>query len=441
MRLRNKIMGAVLAVAVAGSGAGCEPEEENNNTGGEEVVACDPAPGVICTFMGKGKAGLGHDGVSPREVLLYLPQDVSFGPDGRPYVLDWNNHRIRTVQDDKVITVLGTGELGDAPKGKGPEISLNHPTHVAFDPAGNLILSAWHNSKILRMNLSTLDVEPICGTGGRDFGGDGGPAEMAILDLPVATAFDSKGRMLIMDQANQRVRRVEEDGTIMTVVGPDKSYLPAGLVKVTFKDKDGNDATKVCKEEEAVDPQTCVAQTPPKPQGFSGDGGDGSEAMLYLPFSQSAPPAGRMEMGPGDRLFIADTGNQRIRVWEPDGVIHTVAGSGPDTYDPKLAGAYAGDGGPATEAKFSRPVDVAVSSDGTLYIADTDNHCIRKVDAKTQIITTFAGQCGKKGFDGDGQAATSALLYRPYGVALDKDENLYIADTHNHRIRVVYKSE
>lgn len=408
---------------------------------GQSEETCGGA-GVICTYMGTGLAGLGKDGVLPEDVNLYLPQDLAIGPDGLPYVLDWNNHRVRIVNEDGVVeTIIGTGQLGDAPDGPALAASLNHPTHVTFDPVGRLILSAWHNSKVSAVDLSTGTLETFCGNGARAYGGDGGPAEQALLDLPVATAFDSKGRLYISDQANQRIRMIDENGIIDTVVGPDANYLPEGLVEVCAEDPDNQQI--VCKNclvaEAEADPATCKDQAIGRPQGFAGDGGPATEALLYMPFSQSAPPAGRIEMGADDTLYITDTGNHRIRAVSPDGIITTVAGSGPAEFDPAFRGGYEGDGGPAEQALLKRPTDVAVDADGNFYIADTDNNCVRRVDGESGIITTAAGVCGQKGFAGDGGPAEEALLDRPYGVALDADGNLYIADTHNHRIRVVYR--
>ncbi|HET6481202.1 MAG TPA: hypothetical protein VFG35_14355 [Actinoplanes sp.] len=428
MRIRNALFSTVLVLPMLAAGCGSDPE----SCGGE---------GVICSFMGTGLAGLGEDGVAPEDVNLYLPQDLVFGPDGQPYVMDWNNHRVRTVDaNDRVRTVIGTGYLGDAPDGPVLNASLNHPTHGTFTPEGKLLLSAWHNSKLVEVDLEEGTMQTICGDGSRAYRGDGGPASDAWLDLPVAAAFDSQGRIYVSDQANQRIRRIDEDGIINTVVGPSADYLPDGLVRVCTMDPDNNNQTvcKACLAAEAENPE-CMDQPIGRPQGFSGDGGLASDALLYLPFSQSAPPAGRIAIGPGDVLYIVDTGNHRIRTVTPEGIIQTVAGSGPVAFDPSFRGGYSGDGGPATDAMLSRPTDIAVDKDGNFYVADTDNDCVRRVDGETGIITTAAGICGERGFDGDGGAATEALLNRPYGVALDEEGNLHIADTHNHRIRVVYQ--
>jgi sugar lactone lactonase YvrE len=410
-------------------GSGSESDGDPSACGG---------PGIICNYLGTGQGGPGRDGLPPHEQRLSLPQDLTFGPDGKPYVLDWNNHRVRTIVDGRVYTVIGDGEIGDAPEGMATGISLNHPTHVSFDPHGRLILSAWHNSKVMRCELDSGTIENVAGDGDRAFSGDGGPAKVADFDLPVATAFDSDGRLLIMDQANQRIRRIDQDGVVETVVGPDAKFMPtpAGYERVCVENANGVEQCKLCLPEFAGDP----ACPPQKPQGFAGDGGPGTEAVIFEPFSQSAPPAGRMEMGPDGVLYFCDTGNHRIRALDPDGSVRTVAGSGPSEFDRSFDGGYAGDGGPATEALFRMPADVAAGSDGTLYVADTYNDCVRKIDTDG-IVSTVAGQCGKPGHSGDGGPATQARLNRPYGIALDENQNLYIADTENDVVRVVHASE
>lgn len=431
LRTRTHSMGTLAALALVSA---C-----TNSGDGAATPACEESDGIICTFMGNGEAGLGHDGMAPLEVSLYLPQDLSFAPSGEVYVIDWNNHRIRTIVDGKVETAIGTGHLGDAPDGPARDISLNHPTHVGFDDEGRLLLSAWHNSKVMRYDPDTEMIETLCGTGMRSYAGDGGPALTAVLDLPAATAFDREGRLLIMDQGNQRVRRVDHDDVITTVIGPNARFepVPAGLEQVCTTDMTtGAETCKLCLPAEAADPM-CA---PRKPQGFAGDGGPATDAVLYQPFSQSAPPAGRMEMGPDGTLYLCDTGNHRVRAFYEDGTIDTVAGSGPATFDRDFEGGYAGDGGPATEALLREPTDVAVGPSGAFFIADKANSCVRAVDGDG-TITTVAGTCGEQGHTGDGGLATEALLNRPYGIALDADGNLYIADTHNHRIRVVWGAD
>jgi hypothetical protein len=351
----------------------------------------------IATFAGTGINGLTPDGIDPLETEFSLPQDLAWGPNGNVYILDWNNHRVRTITGGVIQTVIGTGELGDAPNGVATQVRLNHPTHVSFDPLGRLILSAWHNSKIMRMDFGTGMLEAICGNGNRTYSGDGGPAIDAEVDLPLCTAWSSAGDMYFTDEASVRIRKIDVNGIVTTLAGKGR------------------------------------------PGGYSGDGGPADQADINLPWGQSAPPVGRICVY-GNTLYFADTYNSIVRSVDlSTSIINTVAGT------PGVFG-FAGDGGPATSAQLSGPADVDTDSSGNLYIADTFNNLVRKVDVGTGVITTFAGryvtdsntQVPVGGYDGDGGAPTSAWMHKPYGIAFDGDQRLYIADTHNHRIRVVY---
>ena len=207
-----------------------------------------------------------------------------------------------------------------------------------------------------------------------DFGGDGGPAIQAQLDHPRAVAVDGEGNLYIADLANHRIRKVDSTGTITTIAGTGE-------------------------------------------RGFGGDGGPAIQAPLFLPTGVAVDGAGN--------LYIADRDNSRIRKVDSIGTITTIAGGG----------GFGEDGGPATQARLNLPNGVAVDSAGNLYIADTNNDRIRKVDS-AGTITTIAGT-GEQGFGGDGGPATQARLNYPYGVAVDGAGNLYIADRYNNRIRRV----
>lgn len=390
-RLAAFLLPLALVFPLVGTGCGESPPTaaENSTDPGDPTGGnSGPAYARIETFAGTGWNALSPDGLDPLDTDFSLPQDLTFGPDDLPYILDWNNHRVRTVRGGVIVTIIGTGELGDAQEGPAVDARLNHPTNIAFDLQGNLILAAWHNSKVMRWIPATGMLERVCGDGSRSYAGDGGPAIDAVLDLPVATVVDKLGRIYITDQANNRIRRIELDGTIHTVVG------------------NGT-------------------------QGFSGDGGPATQAEIGLPSGQSAPPVGRIALASNGDLYLADYRNNRIRrIRSVDGVdiIETVAGDG--------AYAYKGDGGPATAASLRGPADVALDADDNLFIADTFNGCIRKVDADG-IITTFAGTPQQFGFQGDGGPPTEALLDRPYGIAFNAEGDLFIADTHNQRIRVI----
>jgi sugar lactone lactonase YvrE len=371
-----------ITISIAGVGAalllgGCE----------EELKGCSKEPGTICRYFGTGEAGLGDEDLDPRKTELYLPQDLTFTPDGVPYVLDWNNHRVRSVDEAGLAhTVIGTGYLGDAQDGDAVGTALNHPTHISIAPDGGIIIAAWHNSKVMRYDAGSGELTTLCGNGMRSYAGDGGPAKDAVLDLPVATAWGPDGSMYIADQANQRIRRVDPQSMIETYAGNGTA-------------------------------------------GFAGDGGPATEAQINLPGGQAAPPAGRLDIDKAGNIFFADSANHRIRKIDAGGTITTYAGDGKPTWN--------GDGGPATAASLSRPSDVALDADGNLFIADTDNACVRKVDTKGNI-TTAVGICGSPGLGKENELATETLIDRPYGVTFDPDGNLYVADTHNHQILVVW---
>ena len=160
----------------------------------------------------------------------------------------------------------------------------------------------------------------------------------------------------------------------------------------------------------------------------TGDGGPALDAAFDLPQGDAATPAGGIAAASDGRLFIADTYNHRVRVVGTDGVIRTIAGIGE-------AGTGA-DGGRALETAIDRPSDVAIGPDDALYIADTGNSCVRRLDEEGRLVTV-AGRCGERGDGDDGAPAVDTLLDRPYSIAFDEEGDLYIADTHNHRVRVV----
>ena len=405
---------------------GCPPEEEEDPA---KTRPCQEI-GNICTWAGVPETAMfAEEGLYRLDAPLYLPQDIFFAADGTPYFPDFNNHRIRRVDADGMVhTISGTGMLGDGPIGNegcyAPEFcdaldsAWNHPTDVALDPndPNSLYVAAWHNSRITRIDLETGDLEWYAGTGGRYFGGDGGPKEDAIFDLPSSIAFDeATGLLYFGDQANHLIRRIEDDGTVTTVAG--SARLP----------------------------------------GYSGEEGPSVEAQLHGHTDQKADPGSKMDIQDG-MLYFADTVNGVIRKIDLDaGTIHHVAGAytsagemefiDPVTTKPYTADAgsipgYSGDGGPAKEAVFNTPRDLALSEDGNLlYVADTKNNCVRVIDLVTDIIDTFAGQCGVFGFDGDKGKAKKALLSEPFGLEVGPDGYVYIADSLNHVIRRVKVSD
>jgi sugar lactone lactonase YvrE len=385
--LRLAWLAPLLAVAAAscGSDPGSMPP----------TPAC--VSGTICTWAGNGEPAFFGDGLDRREAMLFLPMDLAFAPDGRAYILDWQNHRVRRVNLDGTFeTVMGNGDIGDgpdtgnervAPGVAGTDCLLNHPTDVTFDRDGTIVIAAWHNHKIRRLDPAT-GMEAVVSGAGPGFTGDGMPALGALLNQPKSVVISpTTGALYFVDTRNFRVRRIDTDGVITTVVG--------GAMA-----------------------------------GFAGDGGPPSAALLKFQMANDNPePGGGLALDDQDRLYIVDTENHRIRrVDFAADVIETIAGNG-------TAG-FSGDGGPATEASLAWPRDIAFGPDGRLYVADTDNHRVRAVDLATGVMTTVVGD-GVARFGGDGGDPIAASLKRPWGITFDGAGNLFIADTMNNRIRLV----
>jgi hypothetical protein len=204
------------------------------SSGGDSPVDPDddPTPGLpghVYTWAGTGQAGYGAVDRAPAATRLYWPQDVTVADDGSTFVLDWNNHRVLQLENGKFKLVVGVadGDFGDPCEGytscvdvDATNAKLNHPTSVAIDPTtGDLVLAAWHNSQIFRLDQSTGLMDLICGEGTRGYNGDDRSAVSAFVDLPVGVAFDPQGRLCFADQANMCVRQIDDMGIIHTIAG------------------------------------------------------------------------------------------------------------------------------------------------------------------------------------------------------------------------------
>jgi sugar lactone lactonase YvrE len=265
------------------------------------------------------------------------------------------------------------GFSGDG--GPASSAQLYHPRAIAFDRGGNAYIADTLNQRIRRIDTAGT-ITTVAGNGIEGFGGDGGPALQAALNQPHGVAVDSAGNVYIADSGNHRIRRVDRRGVITTVAGNG---------------------------------------TP----GATGDDGPAGAALVKDPKTLATDPS-------GENLYIADTGNNRIRrINLRTRVITTVAGV--------IRAGSDGDGGPAVRAALNSPRGLWVPRDGTIYIADTDNHRIRKVSGDGKI-TTVAGT-GTPGYAGDGGPATQAQLYDPRSVAADRAGNIYIGEELGQRIR------
>jgi uncharacterized protein (TIGR03437 family) len=295
------------------------------------------------------------------------------------------NYTITTVAGDHT---LGYGFSGDGAaaiaQNGNPGAQFWNPVGLAVDSKLNLYIADQYNHRVRQVNSSGA-VTTAAGSGAFGLAGDGGLSTLAALAFPCGLAVDSGGNVYIGDTGNSLIRKIATSGTISTLVGNDTSASNAS--------------------------------------GFTGDGGLATSAELNHPCGVAVDSAGN--------LFIADTANHRIRrVDAGTADISTVAGSG-------TAG-FAGDGGPALGASFNFPMGIALDASGSnLYIADSLNHAIRKLSLSAGIVTTVAGVGGVQGSGGDGGLAIQANLRYPSDVAVDSAGNVFIADTDNSRIRRV----
>ena len=322
-------------------------------------------------------------GGAPHPPSLFQPTSVAVDAAGDLFVTDdGTNRTLRLAHDSRVVTIVaGGGDGGDG----GPATSawLGTPTAVALDAAtGDVLISEALMGCVRRVSARTGVITTVAGNLLIGFSGDGGPATSAklgtyIRGLTVVTGGD----LLIADTVNCRIRRVAATTGVITTV--------AGNGKINF----------------------------------SGDGGPATSASLYGPSAVAVDGRGNM--------FIADTNHHRVRrVAAGSGVITTVAGTGTE--------GFSGGGVPATSAMLSLPTDVALDGGGHLFIADMNNNCVRRVSLATGAITTVAGMpLSPAGFSGDGGRATRARLSAPYAVAVDGRGNVFIADINNHRVRRV----
>lgn len=336
-----------------------------------------------------------------------------------------------------ISTFAGTGAQGYAGDG-GPAIaaSLNNPFDLAFDSAKNLIFADTFNHRLRRIDARTGVITTIAGTGERGFGGDGGPAERAMLNEPYGVVVDRAGTIYFADRLNRRVRRIDPSGAITTFAGDGSGKYSgdggpaasAGLAEPNGLALDANETHlyiadvadhRVRVIDLAAGLITTFAGT--GEAQHSGDGGPATRAGIF--------GARAVAFAPDGSLYVMERQGSSIRR-VCNGVIETVAGTG--------ARGNAGDGGDAKRAVFNAPKEMAVDRRGNVFVVDTENHAIRLIDAASWIVTTIAGT-GSAGAGGDGGPADRAGLARPHGAAVGPDGAIYIGDSENHRIRMLVR--
>jgi DNA-binding beta-propeller fold protein YncE len=327
----------------------------------------DAATGTIATVAGNGSGRLGgFSGIDlDREGNLY------FVANNRIYRKDARTNIVTAVAGNGASGYLGGYCCDDVPATRS---RLSYVRGLAADGSGNLFIPDYWFFRVRYVDARTGIITTYAGGGG---GRDGAPATGAALGSPLGVALDASGNLLIATggPGDNRVRKVDAAGIIKTIAGRANAY------------------------------------------GLRGDNGPATSALLNEPNDVVVDAAGN--------LFIADSGNIRIRKVDANGIITTYAGGG-ERADPVLA----------TEASLTYMRGVAVDAAGNLFIADTGHNRIRRVDASTHLMTTVAGT-RDAGYTGDNGPATAATLSVPWGICLDASGNLFIADSGNNAIRVV----
>jgi streptogramin lyase len=337
---------------------------------------------IITTAVGTGQADRRGEGGPATAAELNGPFDVAFDRQGNLYVSDTGNHRIVRVEGktNVLTTIAGNGTKGSSGDG-GPATGaqLDEPYGLAIDDDGNVYFADRLNRRVRRVDARTGRIATVAGDGSKVFSGDGGPATEAGLVEPNGVALDGRGRLFIADVADHRIRVLDlETGQIGTFTGTGQGK-------------------------------------------HEGDDGPVNKASIF--------GARAVEVGPGGTVYVLERQGNTLRAVDPArGVIRLFAGTG-------LKG-FTGDGGPALDATFDGPKELALDTEGNVLIVDTENHAIRRVDAKTGKVSTVAGT-GQRGGLGDGGPATKAQLDRPHGVAIGPDGSIYIGDTGNNRVRKV----
>lgn len=340
-------------------------------------AAQTPPSFTITTVVGTGTAGFTGDAAAANAAQVNFPMSITRSTAGTLYIADTFNVRLRTVQTDGVIrTVAGTGTRGFSGDGAAATAALiSAPYGIAVDAAGNIYFSDSQNNMVRKIS-TTGTITRIAGIGVQGYGGDGGNAVDALLNLPTGLTVDPAGNVFVADTQNHRIRRIGTDGKIATVLGTGQPNFDA-----------------------------------------DSDGKPGDQVPIFYPEGVALDSAGN--------LYVADTFNHRIRKLTTLGIASTVVGNGTP--------AFRGDGGQAKAASLNYPRGVFVDASGNILIADSINNRIRMV-TENGVIRTIAGT-GLFGDAGDNGPATGALFRYPRAVISNGSGGYLVLDTDNHRIR------
>jgi sugar lactone lactonase YvrE len=297
---------------------------------------------------------------------------MAFDSSANLFVADSGNDRVREINPEQIVSTVAGGHLGDGPA-KDSSLSSGFNVHLAFDAAGNLYVADPGNNRVRKITPDGI-ISTFAGTGFSGYSGDGGLATNAMLSDPDSVTVDNQGNVFIADVGNQVIRKVDATGVISSFARPSPFGFLSTVVIGLAADKNGNLYS--------TDGLTVVYKTDPSgnssifagiPFGFgvTADGVPATQATLDFPTGLAVDQSGN--------VYIDEWIGERVRKVDPNGIISTVAGTGVQ--------GFSGDGGPATSAELSLPFDVAVDRQGNIYIADFVNDRIRVVDSAGIIHT------------------------------------------------------
>ena len=352
--------------------------------------SANPEPAVMSTFAGTGERGHTGDGGPAAKATLSEPFHCDLDGRGHLYIAESANHCIRKVdlKTGRISTVAGTGKKGYSGDG-GPatQATFNEPYAVAVTKDNDLFIVDRLNAVVRKVDGKTGVITTVAGNGKKDYAGDGGPGAKASMREPNDCCLDGKGGLLIADVGDWRIRRLDLATGIIT------TFAGTGRAKIALKT--------------TIDRAKC------------GDDGPADKAIVVGARAVCVDGKGN--------TYICEREGSAVRKIDASGVVTTIAGTSER--------GYKGDNGDAKLAVFDGPKGIRCDAAGNIYVVDCENHAIRKIDIKTNLVTTIAG--GRKGKDGDNGPATQAGMDRPHGCVLDAHGNLYIADSNNHRVRKV----
>lgn len=387
--------------------------------------------GVVRPFAGTGEKGYWGDGGPATDAGLDGPAGLAADADGNVYVTETRNRRVRRISRSGIITTLvGTTASAQSSQQRRnlSDTHLVRPSGLAVDKSGNVLVTDGDDDRIWKIHPSG-EVTKMPGTGEDCDEGDGEPSGVAV---------DVAGNIYVADPAHHRVRKIAPNGSVSTVAGTgEEGYSEDGKLATETKLSEprgvavdeaqnlyiSDEMSDVILKVNAKGIITTLAGT--GEQGFSGDGGPAIHAKLLGPTGLALDKFGN--------LYVADSGNRRIRYIDPAGIINTFAGTGETSMDALT--------GPALQAEFRWPSAVAVDSAGCVYVTESmdmwydDPNWIRKID-RNGVISVIAGTL-YWGYAGDGGPVRNALFDHPSGVAFDAEGNMYIADNRNYRVRKI----